>query len=53
MEAQSWKEKYEGLRNEKRGRSTGSDGQMLELHESWRPNEIGGGNVYEMGGNVR
>lgn len=52
-EARTWKEKYDELKKEKRGNSTGVEGQMHELHESWRPNEIGGRHIYEMVGNVR
>ena len=52
-EAQSWKEKYDELEKEKRRDSTGGEGQIHELHESSRPNEIGGRHVYEMGGNMR
>ena len=50
-EARSWKEKYDELKKEKRGDVTGADGQMHELHESCRPNEIGGRHIYEMVGN--
>lgn len=52
-EARTWKVKYDELKKEKRGNSTGVEGQMHELHESWRPSEIGGRHIYEMVGNVR
>ena len=52
-EARSWKEKYDELEKEKRRDVTGDEGQMHELHESWRPNEIGGRHIYEMVGNTQ
>ena len=52
-EARTWKEKYDELKKEKRGDATGVEGQMHELHESWRPNEIAGRPIYEMDGNVQ
>ena len=52
-EARAWKEKYDELTKVKRGEVTGVEGQMHELHESWRPIEIGGRHIYEMVGNVQ
>lgn len=52
-EARSWKEKCDELEEEKRRDFTGVEGQMHELHESSRPNEIGGRHFYEMSGIVR
>ena len=47
-EACTWKEKYDALEKEKIRDSTSVEGQMYELHESCRPNEIGGRHFYEI-----
>ena len=52
-EARTWKEKYDELKKEKRRDVTVVEEQMHELHESWRPNEIGGRHFYEVAGNMQ
>ena len=50
-EARTWKNRYEELRKEQgRDLNVGVvEGQVSELHESSRPNEIDGRHIYEMG----
>lgn len=51
-EARAWEKKYDEIRREKRGDSTGVEGQLQELGHGWRPNELDGDLVHELAGRL-
>ena len=51
-EARAWEKRYDEIRKEKRGDSTGVERQLQELGHDWGPNELDGNLVHELAGRL-
>ena len=51
-EARAWEKRYDEIRKEKRGDSTGVERQLQELRHGWGPNELDGNLVHEVAGRL-